>query len=452
MSSSPEIQQYTVEGLPVLGHEHFENLYYLIVCKIAELYDNLQIRVASKFVDLDHVLHRHGIDGYGSSAFTIRDMRNFIFWAWHLIHDDTFTYHLDHAIKERKYETIWTDPSEVATRSYGNNSDTSFMGGSSEDLQGLSTEKNSAGLLDMVYKRYGFGTYRGMIPARPAPESVEGLPAISMSHVQTTQGVHLPKCVLRSDNPTDSVVVHPHLTLQPATERDSDEPVAELQLNMLVGLQPHHPGVGDSPILPPDGSQVPIYLYMESRGGIYTRRHQTNPSSTSVVLSNGLNNGSTTSLVQLPRPGNVLVDSSVTGEPEGECVSLTPTVSTYSLGEPLNNGTQVTPTPQGEEPSGGQNSAVPSIPADTSGKKCPITTPRKKISWASRNQVPFTSKTEFPLQDQYQASQWRSQGVVETEGEAWWHAQLSRVITRAIRLAPLQATMAALIVWAAIGD
>jgi hypothetical protein len=294
-------------------------------------------------------------------------MRNFIFSAWHLIHDDTFTYHLDHAIEERKHEANCSDPSEVATpRPYGS-TDTSIMDWSNEDLPGLSTEKNSAALLDMVYKRYGFGTYRGMTPARHAPESLEGLPAIPMSDVQATQRVHLPECVQRCGNPTGSLVVHQPPTLQPARDRDSEEPVAEIQPNMLVGLERHHPGVGDSPALP-HGSQVPIYLFLEGQGGIDTRRHQINPSSTSVVLSNGLNNGSATSLVQVPRLGNAFVDPSMTGEPEGAYATLTPTVSTYSLGEPLNNGTQVTPTPQGQQPSGGQNSAVPSIPADASGK------------------------------------------------------------------------------------
>jgi hypothetical protein len=81
----------------------------MIICKLQELYRDLQIRYACGFINMDHILHNRSHTGTcrdDGEDFTVLDMRNFILAAWHLYHEQTFLYFLNNAIKNRKLSIL----------------------------------------------------------------------------------------------------------------------------------------------------------------------------------------------------------------------------------------------------------------------------------------------------------------------------------------------------------
>jgi hypothetical protein len=210
-SSSLDFCSHTIEELPSLGHENFENLYYLVVCKLMHLYRDIQTRFGCKFISLDQTLHERGRDGQGSSPFTVRDARNFIISAWHVLHGSELTDHFDKAIKERKYMFLASSGMlGVATpQSFRTSSDASAME-ETVTIQGLSTDRNPHALLDIVYKKYGFGSYSEMNTARAAPELLEVLPAVSMSDFpapRTQTPLESPQPVALAETPQSASAV-----------------------------------------------------------------------------------------------------------------------------------------------------------------------------------------------------------------------------------------------------
>jgi hypothetical protein len=106
--SDTSIFEYNEDHIPGLAHEDYEFLYYMIICKLQELYRDLQIRYACGFIEMDHVLHHRSHTGTCKTeqVFTVQDMRNFVLAAWHLYHEQTFLYFLSNAIKNRKLSIL----------------------------------------------------------------------------------------------------------------------------------------------------------------------------------------------------------------------------------------------------------------------------------------------------------------------------------------------------------
>ncbi|KAF2673367.1 hypothetical protein BT63DRAFT_451410 [Microthyrium microscopicum] len=91
------------DSLPDLGDEDWEYLYYALVCKLRELYVDMQARYSCSFIGIQHVLHDRGQDGDSpGEPFKVESMRDYIISYWYLLHDDTFTSELNSAIKTRK--------------------------------------------------------------------------------------------------------------------------------------------------------------------------------------------------------------------------------------------------------------------------------------------------------------------------------------------------------------
>jgi hypothetical protein len=188
------------DRVPGLANEDFEYLYYMILCKIQELYRDLQVRFACGFVDMDHILHTRTHTGLcvdHEEAFTVRDMRNFILAVWHLYHDRTFLFILDNAVKDRKQAILNGIPLETGSSHAKENDralavrniplsstlrsrldspdDKSSSHPSSplktmddrssiirKTIRGVISESNPAVLMDMFNRKYGKGEYASL--------------------------------------------------------------------------------------------------------------------------------------------------------------------------------------------------------------------------------------------------------------------------------------------------
>lgn len=186
------------DNLPDLEHEDYKYLYYMIICKLQELYRDLQVRYACNFINMDHVLHTRadtGLRTKDNENFTVRDMRNFILAAWHLYHDQTFLFVLNNAIKNRKLSVLsglqlnvlcdsrqdkdkWSETMELNILpeslgnieiSYKSNSlkDSALFQGSEtkyaalrNTIKGVEDTTNSSILMDLFNKKYSMGPYK----------------------------------------------------------------------------------------------------------------------------------------------------------------------------------------------------------------------------------------------------------------------------------------------------
>lgn len=156
-----------MSNLPDLQHEDFEYLYYAILCKITELYYDLQVRFVCGFVTLDELLHIRGIDcRRNNEPCTVRDFRNFVCLAWHLLHDDTFQFRMNEAIKTRKIAIVnatmsppvglLTPPQSAKGCPARSSLGTSVVRSTTRGLQSLD---NPASLMDLITKKYHLGSY-----------------------------------------------------------------------------------------------------------------------------------------------------------------------------------------------------------------------------------------------------------------------------------------------------
>jgi hypothetical protein len=177
-SSTATLIDLDLASLPDVSHEDFENLYYVVVCKIKELYYDLQVRFACGFISLDHILHNRGSDSRTKDTpCTVRSFRNFVLLAWHLLHDGTFRYLMDEAIKNRKIAiinaTLLLPPLELITPPHSAKDpvqrlsmDTPVMRCTTRGLQSV---ENSTVLLDSIVKKYTLGSYEYPVSSPLAP-------------------------------------------------------------------------------------------------------------------------------------------------------------------------------------------------------------------------------------------------------------------------------------------
>jgi hypothetical protein len=138
------------------------------ICKIKELYYDLQVRFACSFITMGHILHTNGADcRTRDTPCTVRGFRNFVCLAWHLLHDSTFRFQMDEAIKSRKIaildaamslrpSDITTPPDSAKALTERLILDTPVIRSTTRGLQRV---ENSATLLDSIIKKYQLDSY-----------------------------------------------------------------------------------------------------------------------------------------------------------------------------------------------------------------------------------------------------------------------------------------------------
>jgi hypothetical protein len=132
----------------------------MIVCKLQELYRDLQVRYACGFIDKDHILHNRAYTGLcttGDEEFNVRDMRNFILAAWHLYHEQTFLFVLNNAIKNRKLSVLSGLQLNVLC---GPRQDEDKYAVLRNTIKGVVDTTNPSILMDLFNKKYSMGPYK----------------------------------------------------------------------------------------------------------------------------------------------------------------------------------------------------------------------------------------------------------------------------------------------------
>lgn len=198
-TSTNSLLDYQEDSLPSLAHEDFEYLYYMILCKLQNLYRDLQVRFACHFITMNHILHTRGDGGISKGeVWMVQDMRNQILAAWYLFRDETFNYYLNSAIRSRKLSILTGLPLSVLSQPNHNNP-LRISGCSSNQqapidqhaalratVQGLVKDTTPVILLDLFHTKYDHST------PEYAPQEASSHVEISLDEELTLTGIDDP--------------------------------------------------------------------------------------------------------------------------------------------------------------------------------------------------------------------------------------------------------------------